>query len=202
MSQAAGATALATGAVTLDGVAEDAALRARVLDLLESMVPLEGDGSARTYLSASGAVIRAHLVGPTHAAGALEGLDGRSVLVVGLRGLGCMNAADIARRLEVHGAKAGTVLVDVPGVRQRFDLSNFSVAQALDDPALAAELAASVAAGGIEGGLGPRRPASGPGPAQGTRGSDRHGRGARSAVVRAAVAAALRARHEALQFAP
>jgi Fe-S oxidoreductase len=90
-------------------------------------------------------VIRAHLVGPTHAAGALEGLGGRSVLVVGLRGLGCMNAADIARRLEMHGAKAGTALVDVPGVRQRFDLSNFSVAQALDDPALAAELAASVA---------------------------------------------------------
>ena len=74
VSQGAGATALATGAVTLDGVTEDAALRARVLDLLTSMVPLEGDGSARTYLSASGAVIRAHLVGPTHAAGALEDL--------------------------------------------------------------------------------------------------------------------------------
>ena len=111
VSQGAGATALATGAVTLDGVTEDAALRARVLELLASMVPLEGDGSARTYLSASGAVIRAHLVGPTHAAGALEDLDGRSVLVVGLRALGCMNAADIARRLAMRGAKAGVALV-------------------------------------------------------------------------------------------
>jgi Fe-S oxidoreductase/anaerobic glycerol-3-phosphate dehydrogenase len=145
VSQGAGATALVAGGVALDGVTEDAALRAKVLDLLTSMVPLVGDGSARTYLSASGAVIRAHLVGPTHAAGALEGLDGRSVLVVGFRALGGMNAADIARRLEMRGAKAGTALVDVPGVRQRFDLSAFSVAQALDDPALAAELAAAVA---------------------------------------------------------
>ncbi|OHD72122.1 MAG: hypothetical protein A2177_06170 [Spirochaetes bacterium RBG_13_68_11] len=145
VSRGVGATALSTGAVTLDGVPEDAALQARVLELLRSMVPLVGDGSARTYLSISGAVIRAHLVGPTHAAGSLEDLDGRSVLVVGLRGLGCMNAADIVRRLEMHGVKAGTAIVDVPGFRQRFDLSSFSVAQALDDPALAAELAASVA---------------------------------------------------------
>ena len=119
--------------------------------------------------------------------------------MVGLRALGCMNAADIARRLEMRGAKVGTALVDVPGVRQRFDLSNFSVAQALDDPALAAELAASVAREASKAGWDRRRPASGPGPAQGTRGPDRHGRGTRSAVVRAAFAAALRARNEAVQ---
>ena len=145
VSRGAGATALSTGAITLDGLPDDAVLRARVVGLLGSMASLEGDGSARTYLSISGAVIRAHLVGSTHAAGAFEGLNGRSVLVVGLRALGCMNAADIARRLERHGAKAGTALVDAPGIRQKFDLSIFSVAQALDDPALAAELAASVA---------------------------------------------------------
>ena len=200
VSRGAGATALSTGAVTLDGVPDDAVLRTRVLDLLRSMVPLEGDGSARTYLSVSGAVIRAHLVGPTHAAGSLEDLNGRSVLVVGLRGLGCMNAADIARRLEMRGAKAGTALVDVPGIRQRFDLSSFSVAQALDDPALAAELAASVAREASKSGcdlvalppvLGLRRA---------REAAKRHGRGARSAVVRAAFTAALRAGNEALQL--
>jgi Fe-S oxidoreductase/anaerobic glycerol-3-phosphate dehydrogenase len=145
VSRGAGATALSTGAVALDGLPDEPALRTRVLGLLRSMAPLAGDGSARTYLSSSGAVIRAHLVGATHAAGALEDLQGRSVLVVGLRGLVSMNAADIARRLQMHGAKADAAIIDAAGLRQRFDLSNFSVAQAMDDPALAAELAASVA---------------------------------------------------------
>jgi Fe-S oxidoreductase/anaerobic glycerol-3-phosphate dehydrogenase len=145
VSRGAGATALSAGAITLDGLPDESALRARVLGLLRSMAPLAGDGSARTYLSASGAVIRAHLVGTTHAAGALENLEGRKVLVVGLRGLVSTNAADIARRLEMHGAKAEAAVIDAPGLRQRFDLSNFGVAQAMDDPALVAELAASVA---------------------------------------------------------
>jgi glycerol-3-phosphate dehydrogenase subunit B len=145
VSRGAGATALSAGAITLDGVPGDAVLRTRILDLLRSMALLAGDGTQRTYLSASGAMIQAHLVGTTHAAGSLENLQGKNVLVVGLRGLVSTNAADMARRLEMHGAKAEAAVIDAPGLRQRFDLSNFGVAQAMDDPALAAELAASVA---------------------------------------------------------
>jgi len=145
VSRGAGATALSTGGISLNGVAEGTELRTRVLELLRSTAPLSGDGSARTYLSASGAAIRAHLVGPTHAAGALEDLKGTSVLVVALRGYPGMHAADIARRLAMHGAKAGAAMVDAPGMRQRYDLSSFAIAQALDEPGLAAEFAASVA---------------------------------------------------------
>ena len=98
-----GATALSTGAVSLDGVEGE---RAGVA-LLQTMVDLEstGDGPGR-FLVSSGAVLEAEQVGPGHLAGELGALSGKSVLVCGLRGFPAMNAPDIARRLESLGVKA------------------------------------------------------------------------------------------------
>ena len=141
VSRGVGSTALSTGAVSLDGVDGDGASTS----MLESMVPLEstGDEPGR-FLVTSGAVLRAARVGPNHAAGAIDALAGRSVLVVGLQGFPAMNAADIARRLDDLGARAEAAVLQVPGLKRSFDLTAFPLAHAIDDPKIATGLAAAI----------------------------------------------------------
>ena len=150
VARGAGATALSSGGVTLDGIGSvpaEESEREKAVSLLERMAGLQGAArSARTYLVNTGAVIEAHFVGPMHAEGALEELHGKSVLVVGIRGLASMSPADLAKRLEARGVtKAGSTLVDVPGLRRTFDLTHFPLARAIDDTDTAESFAAAVA---------------------------------------------------------
>ena len=145
-----GATALSSGGVTLDGIGSvpaEESEREKAVSLLEKMACLQGDArSARTYLVNTGAVIEAHFVGPMHAEGALEELHGKSVLVVGIRGLASMSPADLAKRLEARGVrKARGTLVDVSGLRRTFDLTHFPLARAIDDTDTAESFVAAVA---------------------------------------------------------
>ncbi|MBW2263415.1 MAG: FAD-dependent oxidoreductase [Deltaproteobacteria bacterium] len=136
-----GSTALSTGAVSLDGVEGDLA----GVELLESMVPLKSTGAKPgRFLVSSGAVLVAARVGSNHLAGALDDLEGKSVLVCGVTGFPAMNAADIARRLGSMKVKAEARVVQVPGLKRSFDLTAFPLAHALDDPTIAAGLAAAV----------------------------------------------------------
>jgi Fe-S oxidoreductase/anaerobic glycerol-3-phosphate dehydrogenase len=136
-----GATALSTGAVSLDGTSGESAGVA----LLETMVDLASTGERpRRFLVSSGAVLSASRVAPNHLAGALDGLAGRSVLACSLQGFPAMNAHDIARRLESHGARASASVLKVPGLKRDFDLTAFPLALAMDDPKIASGLAAAV----------------------------------------------------------
>jgi Fe-S oxidoreductase/anaerobic glycerol-3-phosphate dehydrogenase len=148
VTRGAGATALSTGAVSLDGIEQAPGGLApawKAVDLLESMVPLARLGEPRRFLVSSGAVIPSRRVAPNHEAGALEDLGGRSVLVVGIQGFAGFHAADTARRLDRYAGRTGSVLVPVPGIKQGFDLTAFPLARALDDPTRTESLAASLA---------------------------------------------------------
>jgi Fe-S oxidoreductase/anaerobic glycerol-3-phosphate dehydrogenase len=146
VSRSAGATAMSSGAVCLDGMDEPPAggpvARAALDELARAcgLVP-----TSSSHLLDSGGVLAPGLVARSHARGALDALRERSVLVVGIPGHPDTRASDLSSRLAAAGVRAGSQQVAVPGVRRTFDLPAFALARALDDESTAASWAAAVA---------------------------------------------------------
>lgn len=146
VSRSAGATALSTGSVSTDGVADAPVSepeRREALGHLGRVAELvEADDE---FLLNSGARLRCTLPSRNHAGGGLASLVDRSVCVVGIPGLAAFNAAYLARVLGDRSIRARHVDVVLEGVKRTFDLTSFPVARALDDTSLASRWVEAVA---------------------------------------------------------
>ncbi len=111
----------------------------------------EADAHVR-LLTANGAVKRTHLYPATTAAGALDAWAEERILFVGIRGLAECNAAFVARAARQYAAELGLTCqidaaeIDFPGVRHRYNITGFELAQLLDNAEQAARFADAVAA--------------------------------------------------------
>lgn len=145
-----GATSLSSGAVrvelpdrrALPGL--DRPVRA-IVERLTAVFPLTGLGRRTRFLTALGRVVEADAVMPSMARGALDGLRGKRLAVVGFKGLTEVRAEPVARAARALGLEADALRLAFPEAAHAHDLSTPELARLCDDLEPVEALAASLA---------------------------------------------------------
>ena len=154
-----GATALSSGVIDLPEVrglsatARQEATRFFQQAAAAAGYPYVGECNAEALLlAATGMVKRTRLYPATTAAGALGTWAKERILFVGIRGLAELHAPHLAQAARQYVTELGlhcevdAVEIAFPGVRHRYNITGFELAQLLDDPEQAMRFATAVAA--------------------------------------------------------
>ncbi len=153
-----GATALSSGVIDLPAMtglpmtARQEAIRFFWQAAAAAGYPYLGEpDSEALLLSAAGMVKRTHLYPATTGAGLLGTWGEERIVFVGIRGLAEFNATFVARAAQQYAAELGlscqadAAEIAFPGVRHRYNITGFELAQLLDDPEQVARFANAVA---------------------------------------------------------
>jgi Fe-S oxidoreductase/anaerobic glycerol-3-phosphate dehydrogenase len=145
-----GATALSSGAVKMNVPARGAhpgldRPAKEIVERLAAVFPLAALGRRARFLTALGRIVEADAVLPSMVRGALAGLRGKKLAVIGFDGLTEVRPEPVARAARALGVEADVLRLRFPEAAHTHDLSTPEIARLCDDLEPVETLAASLA---------------------------------------------------------